>query len=249
MINLMTDRRRVATPLMLSAVLFCTVTWGNSTVFAQLELSNPLVVDSTIPSNPLVLAPSIPQVTEDFDVLTRGALHEAFAAPHQSNPESSPVIATAPPALIEEVPPEYKPEGNNVQWIPGYWAWDETQQDYIWISGVWRDVPPQRRWVPGYWDQTNTGYRWVAGLWAEENQQQLGYLPEPPASIDQGPSTLPPNENFFYIPGNWQFQNNQYRWAAGLWHPVEEKLDLDSSKLRVDTARLHLSVRLLGLRI
>ena len=46
--------------------------------------------------------------------------------------------------MIDEVPPEYKPEGENVQWIPGYWAWDVAQSDFIWVSGLWRDVPPGR---------------------------------------------------------------------------------------------------------
>ena len=211
MINLMTNRPRTATLFTLSAFLFCTALWENSAVLAQVVLSHPAVVAETPP-----------ELADDFEVLTRGALHEAFASPHQSNPESSPIIAAAPPELIDEVPPEYKPEGGNVQWIPGYWAWGEAQNDYIWISGVWRDAPPERNWVPGYWDQTNAGYRWVSGYWAEEIQQEVGYLPQPPTSIDQGPSTVAPSEQHFYIPGNWQFQNDHYRWAAGYWSPMVE---------------------------
>ena len=244
MINLMTNRPRTATLFTLSAFLFCTAVWEEPGTLAQVELSHPSVVGG-IPS---VLGGIPSELTDDFDVLTRGALHEAFATPHQSNPEASPVIAVAPPALIDEVPPEFKPEGGNVQWIPGYWAWDEAQRDYIWISGVWRDAPPQRRWVPGYWDRQETGYRWVSGYWSEEIQQEVGYLPQPPASIDQGPSTTAPDEQHFYIPGNWQFQDNQYRWAAGYWYPNCRKLDLGSCKLRVDAAWLHLPVGLLGLR-
>ena len=211
MINLTTNRPGTATLFALSALLFCTAAWDNSPAVAQVELSHPSVIAETPPELP-----------DDFDVLTRGSLHEAFASPHQSNPEASPVIAVAPPEPIDELPPEYKPEGVDVQWIPGYWAWDESQQDHIWISGVWRDAPPRRRWVPGYWDQTNAGFHWVSGFWAEENQQEVNYLPQPPASIDQGPSTVAPSEDHFYVPGSWQFQDERYRWAAGHWHPMEE---------------------------
>lgn len=214
MINLTTDRRRVATLFTLSTFLFCTAGWENSTILAQVALSHPSVVGDTLP-----------ELTDDFDVLTRGPLHEAFASAHQSNPESSQSIVAAPPKLIDEVPPEYKPEGANVQWISGYWAWDEAQHDYIWISGIWRDAPPNRRWMPGYWDQANTGYRWISGFWAEETQHaqhEVGYLPQPPASIDQGPSTIAPSEQHFYVPGNWQYQNDRYRWATGHWQPMAE---------------------------
>ena len=238
MINLTTGHRRIATLLTLSTFLFCNAAWESSAAFAQLQLSAPSVFNETPGSLP-----------EDFDVLTRGPLHEAFASPHQSNPESSPTIVAAPPEMINEVPPEFKPDGNNVQWIPGYWAWDESQQDYIWISGVWRDAPPQRRWMPGYWDQATTGYHWVSGFWAEETEQEVGYLPQPPASIDQGPSTVAPSEQHFYVPGNWEFQNDQYLWATGHWQPVAENWIWIPASLRVDAARMHLSVGLLGLRI
>ena len=166
------------------------------------------------------------EMPDGLEVLTRGPLHEAFATAHQSNPEPSPIVAAAPPQLIDEVPPEYKPEGANVQWIPGYWAWDDAASGFIWISGVWRDVPPQRRWVPGYWDQADdgskVGHRWVSGFWAEEAQQELGYLPQPPATIDQGPSVAPPTEEHFYVPGNWDFHDDRYRWLSGHWHPTTQ---------------------------
>ncbi len=170
---------------------------------------------------------AIPEVpgeiaTEDLNVLTRGPLHEAFAAAHQPNPQSSSLVLKKPPAPIDEISPEYKPDGNNVQWISGYWAWDDAQADFIWISGIWRDVPPKRKWMPGYWNAEAGGHRWVSGFWAEEIQQEVGYLPQPPASLDQGPSIAAPSEEHFYVPGNWEFQDNTYRWLAGYWQPVEQ---------------------------
>ena len=156
---------------------------------------------------------------EEPQILLRGPLHEAFADAHQADPQPNPIVSAAPPEAIKEVPPEFKPEGNNVEWIPGYWAWDVSQNDFIWISGVWRDVPPNQRWVPGYWEQVETEHRWIAGFWASLEQQELSYLPTPPANLDRGPSVTAPSDDYFYCPGNWEYQNNNYVWRTGHWQP------------------------------
>ena len=175
-----------------------------------------------LPLDPSASAPSTDRSLDNevLDVLARGPLHEAFAAAHQSNPEPSIVVNKPAPENIEELPPEFKPQGDNVVWIPGYWAWDDSKTDFIWISGVWRNVPPGRKWVPGYWDQVEDGHRWVSGFWAEETSQEIAYLPEPPASLDQGPSIASPGDSHFYVPGNWHFQNDRYQWRSGHWQPV-----------------------------
>lgn len=214
MIKLMTRCRNIATVLALSF-------WLPQAIVAQESFTSFPTLESGAPQSVLDL-PQIPEVPEDLNVLTRGPLHEAFASAHQADPQPATLVFKAPPELIDEVPPEYKPEGNNVQWISGYWAWDDAQSDFIWISGIWRDVPPKRRWIPGYWNAENDGHRWVSGIWTEETQLDLGYLPEPPASIDQGPSTTAPGEEYFYVPGNWDHQNGNYRWLAGHWQPVVE---------------------------
>ena len=45
------------------------------------------------------------------EVLTRGPVHEAFAETITFDPEPGIVAPKAPPAAIEEVPPEQRPEG------------------------------------------------------------------------------------------------------------------------------------------
>ena len=72
---------------------------------------------------------------QGVQVLTRGPVHEAFAGIITSNPEPGVVVPKAPPETIEEVPPDEKPEGTNVTWIPGYWAWDDERNDFLWVSG------------------------------------------------------------------------------------------------------------------
>src|SRR2546423_15344455 len=91
-----------------------------------------------------------PQPNEP-EVLTRGPIHEAYASAVTAEVKPGPIALKAPPEPIEELPPDQKPEGDNVQWISGYWAWDEERSDYLWVSGFWRVPPPNQQWVPGAW--------------------------------------------------------------------------------------------------
>ncbi len=170
---------------------------------------------------------AVPEVvgTGPGDVLTRGPIHEAFAKPVSEETKAPAVVPKAPPAMIEELPPDERPVGENVLWIPGYYAWDDDRLDFIWISGVYRDTPPGHTWVSGYWNAVPNGSQWVPGFWttvatAAPNQQaqtEVEYLPEPPASLEQGPSTASPGESHFWIPGNWRYVDNRYAWQAGYW--------------------------------
>src|SRR5688572_20293364 len=60
---------------------------------------------------------------EGVEILTRGPVHEAFAETIVFDAEPGVVVPREPPDAIEELPPEQKPEGAKVEWIPGYWAW------------------------------------------------------------------------------------------------------------------------------
>jgi hypothetical protein len=165
------------------------------------------------------LAPD--SVANGIDVQTRGPVHEAFAELVDPSPRPSPIVPKQPPGPIKEVPPEQKPEGENVYWIPGYWAWDTEQNNYLWVSGFWRVPPPNRQWTPGYWSETDGGWQWTPGLWASAQQQQFDYVPEPPPdSIDNGPSVPAPDDNSFYVPGNWLYEATGYVWRPGYWTAI-----------------------------
>jgi hypothetical protein len=158
-----------------------------------------------------------------FTVLGKGPVHEAFAQPYRKNSGPTPVVPRKPPAPIPEEPPDQKPKGENVQWIPGYWSWDHDRKDFLWVSGLWRTPPPDRHWVPGYWAEADGGWRWVLGYWAEVGQQASGvmpetdYLPAPPNSLDYGPTAPPPNDNSLYEPGCWIYRSSRYLWRPGFW--------------------------------
>lgn len=154
---------------------------------------------------------------EEIEPLTRGPLHEAFAEPHRMDARPSEFVREEPPSPIEEVPPDVRPEGQNVEWIPGYWAWEPLDERFVWVSGIWRDVPPGRRWVPGYWEKTGNGNRWVSGFWGDAEAEQLSYLPTPPESIEVGPSSPSPGPNYFYVPGVWLYDGFSYNWRPGYW--------------------------------
>jgi len=153
---------------------------------------------------------------KNVQVLASGPIHEAFAEAVTLTPEPGMVVPTPPPKLIEEIPPEQKPDGA-VQWIPGYWAWDDEWEEHIWISGVWRVAPPCREWVPGYWFHVRNGYQWIPGYWGRMEEKKAKFLPEPPESLEAGPNRHAPSPDYTWIPGFWVWQHGRYVWRPGYW--------------------------------
>jgi len=154
---------------------------------------------------------------DDVEVMTRGPIHEAYAEPVARGEGAPVVVAKKPPDPIEEMPPDTKPEGDNIVWVSGYWAWDEDRDNFIWISGVWRAVPANHTWVPGYWTEAEGGYQWVSGFWMPEQAEEVQYLPEPPATLEQGPTSPAPSEDYFWNPGYYSWYETRYVWRPGFW--------------------------------
>ena len=159
-------------------------------------------------------------VEQGVQVLTRGPVHEAFAEIVTFDPEPGIVVPKRPPAAIEELPPDQRPEGANVAWIPGYWGWDDERSDFLWLSGIWRDLPPDRQWVPGYWGKSAQGFQWTSGYWADARVTEVQYLPEPPATAEAGPNVASPSPDNMWLPGCWMWQNGRYAWRRGIWATV-----------------------------
>lgn len=154
---------------------------------------------------------------QDMQVLTRGPVHEAFAETVTYDPEPGIVVTRPPPASIEEIPPEQRPAGDNIDWIPGYWAWDDERGDFLWVSGTWRAIPPDRQWLPGYWARTNGGFQWTSGYWADARASEIEYLPEPPATVELGPNIAPASADDSWSPGSWVWYQDRYAWRPGYW--------------------------------
>jgi hypothetical protein len=155
---------------------------------------------------------------ENLEVLTRGPVHEAFAEPVVFDPEPGFIVSSDPPEVIDEIPPTQRPAGENVVWIPGYWNWDDERDDFIWVSGIWRVVPPGLEWVPGYWVEVRGGLQWTAGFWRSlEAEAELTYLPEPPATLEEGPIGDAPSADHIWVTGTWMWHTNRYAWRPGYW--------------------------------
>ncbi|MHB1036822.1 MAG: YXWGXW repeat-containing protein [Pirellulales bacterium] len=156
----------------------------------------------------------------DVQIMNRGPVHEAFAEPVTGRSVAGLAVPKKPPQAIEEMPPDIRPQGDNVVWIPGYWGWEQDRQDFVWISGVWRVPPPGQQWVPGYWTAQGNGYQWVSGFWTAAQSEQVQYLPAPPASLELGATSVAPTPDYFWVPGCWRWYRERYVWQPGYWSPL-----------------------------
>jgi hypothetical protein len=175
---------------------------------------------ATPQATPQAAAPEVPR---GIEVMARGPVHEAFAAPFaEAKPTAA--IPKKPPASIEEMPPEDRPEGD-VVWIGGYWSYDDERQDFLWVSGCWRVKPENKEWVPGYWREVSAQWQWIPGFWANAapaagKAQEVTYYPEPPPPPHLAPPGDPPQPDMFYVPGYYQWTGSHYIWRAGYWSRV-----------------------------
>jgi len=166
--------------------------------------------------------PAVPEeeLPAGSEVLTSGQVHEAFAKPVSMDPQAPILVPTQPPENLQEMPPAERPAGANIVWVPGYWAWDADRNDFIWVSGCWRNAPPSTYWVPGYWLQAGDGWEWIGGFWkpiVAQPQQEMEYLPAPPASIEVEPPGAPPQPDQSWVPGCWYWTQGQYVQRHGYW--------------------------------
>src|ERR1700721_887138 len=74
----------------------------------------------------------------------------AVSAPGAAQVSVNVSIGIAPPPLPFYEQPPIPAEG--YLWVPGYWAWDESQADFYWVPATWVQPPqPDLLWTPGYW--------------------------------------------------------------------------------------------------
>jgi hypothetical protein len=186
-------------------------------------------VDSQEPPPAVVGPPPTPvsDVPKGVDVMARGPVHEAYAAPNVE-PKATVLIPRKPPAPMEEMPPEDRPDGD-VVWVGGYWNYDDDRKDFLWVSGCWRVKPEHKEWVPGYWREVGDQWQWVAGFWSSviaatattpARAQEVTYYPQPPAPPNLAPVGPPAEPDLFYVPGYYQWNGSYYVWRAGYWSRV-----------------------------
>ncbi len=191
-------------------------TWNVFVV--SLLMSGSLKAQDDVPTVPEEIPAQVEQVEMEPEVLEEGPLHEAFAEPYLLERTEPQIVPQQPPEPIDELPPEIRPEGNRVEWIPGYWMWSPQREGFIWVSGVWRKFPPRQQWVPGHWAEVEGGYQWIHGFWAPTDREEVNYLPLPPESLEAGPTSPAPGGAYFWVPGCWRYRQQRYVWRPGYWY-------------------------------
>jgi hypothetical protein len=184
---------------------------------AMLMANLPAALAQTGEQPPAVPAEELPAGSQ---VLAGGPVHEAFAKPVSMDPQAPILIPQQPPANLQEVPPAERPVGASIVWVPGYWAWDASRNDFVWVSGCWRNAPPNTYWVPGYWLQVGNSWEWIGGFWkpvSAQPQQEIEYLPAPPAPIEVEAPGAPPLPDQIWVPGCWYWTQGQYVRRHGYW--------------------------------
>ncbi len=76
-------------------------------------------------------------------------------------------ITIGPPALPVYSQPLCPGEG--YIWTPGYWAYDDSYNDYYWVPGTWVLAPQVGYlWTPPYWGWGGNGFLFHQGYWGPQ---------------------------------------------------------------------------------
>ena len=151
--------------------------------------------------------------------LTDGPVHEAFLSPAKDlAPEH--VEKPPPPPIVER--PGVDPPSLRSEWIGGYWDWDAGRNDFVWVTGTWRNPPPGRFWVNGYWKRDDQGWYRVPGFWSDRKTDRIDYRKNgPPADHPDDTPGESPGADFYYVPGQYYPDGDGVVWKPGFWAKVQ----------------------------
>jgi hypothetical protein len=154
------------------------------------------------------------------EIFEEGPIHESFVTKVSGNIILEASISQPPHPIQEKKPRQIDMQST---WIPGYWAWNDKANDFVWVSGVWRRPPPSHQWISGFWKQYDQGWVWIPGFWSRSAEQSVDYVKlSPPNELDEN-TAPPPSNNYFWVPGYWvyQFDSEQYKWVRGNWEELD----------------------------
>jgi hypothetical protein len=168
--------------------------------------------------------PSNQSAVEDgAEVLTRGPVLEAFAGTIAFDAGQGVVVMRRAIEPIEEFPPQEKPTGDNVAWIPGFWSWDDERDDFLCVCDAWRSLPPGRQWTSGYWATSAREPQWTSVYLADAQASEIDYLPERPQTAKAGPNIEAPSPDHTWLPGCWIWQQNRHAWRPDFWAKAQQE--------------------------
>lgn len=161
---------------------------------------------------------------------------EARVEAHARVEVKPPKPRPAQPAPRTESPPPAKDSG--ARWQPGYWAWHDGQDEWVWVGGVW--LAPTTRpalrvespgappvpgcgWANGHWVWVHTDghWEWVGGHWTAP----------PPLVEDRGE---PPDPTAPWISGQWLSLEGTFRWQPGRWGRPQPRAETQPPRPRAD---------------
>ncbi len=182
----------------------------------------------------------------DEEYLLRGPLHEAFAEPVTFDPQPGLVV---PNGAARAGPGDAAGSQARRRCRVDFRATGPGTTSARIIFGSPAFTACFRRAnaaVPGYWRQAGNGYQWVPGFWTPAEAQQVEYLPPPPRVSNRAPQPSPLGGSLLdqRVLG---IRKHRLSLAAGLLGGRARRLGVGARFLCLDTVRLHLRARLLGL--
>ncbi len=175
-------------------------------------------------------APRTPSATaeEEGQVTTR----ETLPASGELADSSRVRVRKAPPALIVERPSGPRPD-RRAQWIAGYWSWDASRDDFVWVGGSWQIPPAGSTWVAGRWRHDAAGWYWVPGTWSRPRDRSAANANAPAWRTTGPPEDHPddtpppaPGPDFFFVPGHYApTAGDRLAWTSGFWARVQPGWD------------------------
>ena len=159
-------------------------------------------------------------------VMTRGPIHEAFAAPMVHDPKAAPIdsqssrrhrsrrcrLTRSLPARMSSGSPATGAGTSRAAISSGSAASGASHRPII--SGFPATGTRSTAATSG---SPEPGFRSAHG----QSQSQQSYLPPPPASLEAGPNTPQPSANVSWTPGFWSWQASGYVWRPGFWAAVQ----------------------------
>jgi WXXGXW repeat (2 copies) len=137
-----------------------------------------------------------------------------------------------PPAPIAERPAGPRPQ-RRAEWVPGYWDWDPSRAEFVWMGGIWQVPTPGTIWVGSQFLRDGGGWYRRPGFWSRRRGPVAVATtfsdPDPDARPPAWRTTGPPAEHpadkvadapgpdYFLIPGHFAPDGDQLRWKPGFW--------------------------------
>ncbi|MCA9132364.1 MAG: hypothetical protein KDA45_04395 [Planctomycetales bacterium] len=150
-----------------------------------------------------------------YSVLKMGPVHEALMPEIALDlTQARSVVGQPPPPPLKEVPPSKS--NSQAVWVDGYWQWYAPSRGYVWIPGLWRDVPAGLTWQPGRWVDAPGGVLRHPGFWVADDNQPRMMRQAPPADQGRMVTRRMLGEDAIWVRGSWTVNaEGAYEWQTG----------------------------------